>query len=209
MSLDGLTLPRVIVLGGLSGSGKDTALKILTRAGWVRKGITCTTRLPRPGEINGVDYDFYTNEEFEALDAAGQMAERTRYIGNQNEGGRPIYYGITQQRIDEVFEADIPTVFILDSVGMEKMRELVPGCIGVYLWASRETLAKRMRTRGESEVTIARRLAKYYDELMLGLTHFDFNIYTENKTPEEVATLIMGLATLGAATKLALAAGGR
>ena len=181
---------RALVLGGLSGSGKDTALKLLLDTGRVRKGTTITTRPARPGEIDGYHYDFLTPEDFRFYRDAGALAEETIYIGN------PIAYGISWKRIYEAQIADIPTAWILDSIGLQRMRELFnrdKETLGIFLWAKPETLAFRMRSRGEDEATITRRLSRYQQELELGLKHFDHVVDTAHQTPQRVAGRILKL----------------
>lgn len=177
-----------LVIGGLSGSGKDTAVRLLEEAGVVRRGVTITTRPPRPGEVDGVSYDFMTPEEFDQARGQGELAEETRYIGN------PVAYGISWRRINEARQSQIPTCWILDTVGLERMRELFPGAVvGVFLVAPREVLADRMRRRGEDEATIERRLKRYDDEVALGCKHFEHVIDTAGLGPSEVASRIRSL----------------
>lgn len=174
-------MPIQYVVGGLSGAGKDTLRNVLLERGIVRRGVTCTTRPKRPSEVDGRDYDFLTYEDFESLRARGEMAEETVYIGN------PVAYGISWRRVEEARTADKPTMWILDTVGLERMRELFHGdVVSVYLYANMIPLSERMQQRGEDYETILRRLKRYTEELNLGKMHFDKAIDTTNMTPAEV-----------------------
>ena len=75
----------LIVVSGPAGSGKGTVLGSLLRDSAYRYSISATTRAPRPGEVDGVNYHYLTREEFEARIKAGAMLEYTEYCGN--------YYG--------------------------------------------------------------------------------------------------------------------
>lgn len=177
---------RVIyVVGGQSASGKDTFLRLLRQQKRARKGITTTDRPMRPGEVDGEDYDFVTTAVYRELDAAGKLAEKSPYLGNA-------HYGITWERLEEGLKSDVPTIWILDYLGLQRMRELFPGQVAsVFLWAPKLVLAERLLERGETEETIVKRLATYQEERDRGIALYDANLSTANLTPEEVARNVM------------------
>jgi guanylate kinase len=70
---------KQIVLGGLSGSGKTTVLDLLLAIGAVRRGVTCTTRRPREGEVDGVHYRFVTQEWYDEAAERGWLADSDTY----------------------------------------------------------------------------------------------------------------------------------
>jgi guanylate kinase len=198
--LSRLPVPQSIVVGGPSFGGKTTAVEILVEKHVARRGITCTTR-PRRAIEQEDAYDFLTDVEFDHLKATGEMAEETQYIGNKEDVHRnPIRYGILRHRIDEAMQADLPTVWVLDSRGVQKMRELIPGTVSIFLWASLDTLIARGGGRaGETSESIAKRLSDYDRELRLGMDVFDVHLCTDTMSPIEVAIRILTASTTHAA----------
>lgn len=177
-----------VVLVGPSASGKTLLKDTLVESGAFRYGVTCTTRPPRPGEVNGRDYDFLTAEEYRIAGWNGDLAESTTYVGN---GTR---YGILQSRVGEAKAADVPTVWILDVNGLNWMRAHFPGqTVGICLSADRETLRWRMQQRGTSETEAEGRLAKYDEELDKAHLACDAAIDTRNLTPEQVCGRVLAL----------------
>ena len=84
----------LLVVSGPSGCGKGTVLsEVFARQPDTYYSVSATTRSPRPGEVDGVQYHFLTKEEFEEKIAAGQMLEYAQYAGN--------YYGTPAQAVDE------------------------------------------------------------------------------------------------------------
>lgn len=143
---------KVWILVGPSGTGKTTLAKELPqRVSHLKRAVTCTTRAPRPGEHEGVDYYFVTNEQFDFLLASGKLLESTTYGGNR--------YGLPADQFMELRDHDV--VCVLDLAGVEnlRMRMAADTLRVVYLESpSAAELTKRMRARGSSEEEIARRL---------------------------------------------------
>lgn len=175
---------HIFVISGPSGSGKDTACRTLERRGFLRRMLTITTRPPRPGERNGVDYHFLTVEQFEQAENAGLIGEKTVYIGNGT------IYGIFWGDMEQAVAADWPSYVILDVVGLNRLRSLYPERVtGIYLVARREVLEERMRKRGESPETIARRLKNYEAEIATA-TQYDHVLDVSDLSPDEQADAI-------------------
>lgn len=171
---------RVVVLGGLSGAGKTTAGELLEREGWIRM-VTVTTRAPRAGEVDGRDYHFLTEEEFDQAD----LGERTRYVGN---GDR---YGILRADMEAARKRHVPTYAILNADGLQQLREYygLEKVMGIFLLARRATLEARMQQRGDKPDSIKRRLERYEEELGSGLT-FDRQLAAEHLSPEDATKQI-------------------
>lgn len=149
---------KVWILVGPSGTGKTTLAKELPqRVPQLKRAVTCTTRPPRPGEHEGVDYYFVTNEQFDFLLASGKLLESTTYGGNR--------YGLPSDQFLELRENDV--ICVLDYVGVENLyRRLQPETLRVvYLESpSAGELTKRMRERGSTEDEIERRLLMRQEE---------------------------------------------
>ena len=143
----------LIVLSGPSGCGKDTVLSQLIDSNEdIKVSISMTTRAPRAGELDGVDYYFVTREYFEKKIADGSMLEYAEYNGN--------YYGTPKAPVDEMLRNGISVVLEIEVQGAEKIRKLYPDAVSVFLLPpSLNALEYRLRTRGtEDEETLAHRL---------------------------------------------------
>src|SRR5487761_198008 len=88
----------LVVISGPSGVGKDTLIKrLLELDRKMRYSVSCTTRAPRPGEVDGVDYSFVSRARFEQLVEEGAFLEHATYNGN--------LYGTLNERVEQVREA--------------------------------------------------------------------------------------------------------
>jgi len=148
-------LAPLIVLAGPSGAGKTTIVDRLlaTTTLPIRRAITATTRPPRPTEIDGVDYYFWTRGEFENRIAAGAMLEHAVVHGRD-------YYGTPLSEVRPPREGGTAVILVIDVQGADQVRKACPdGLVSVFLRPPEfDDLAARLRLRGEPEETIRRRL---------------------------------------------------
>lgn len=136
----------MLVLIGPSASGKTEIAKILIRDFGMRKLVTYTTRAMRPGEKNGIDYNFVTVDEFKTLETAGEFVETTLYNGN--------YYGTRKK------DVDLNKVVVLDPSGLNRLCDMFGEVIvTVLLETAEETRIERMRKRGDRADDIEKRIA--------------------------------------------------
>ena len=133
--------PFPIILSAPSGGGKTTiARELLRRRADVGYSISCTTRLPRPGEVTDADYHFLTREEFLRRRAAGEFAESAEVHGN--------LYGTLRSEIARVLARGQHVVMDIDVQGARQMREAFPRVVTVFvLPPSGEVLLDRLRAR--------------------------------------------------------------
>jgi guanylate kinase len=151
----------LIILSGPSGSGKSTVIRrVLETSGLpLHLSVSATTRAPRPGERDGIDYHFWKPEQFEAAVQAGALLEWARYVGN--------CYGTLREEVDPYRTKGMGVILDIDVQGMEQVRRLYPESVLVFLRASSlEVYEQRLRLRHtEDEVTIQRRLQAARREL--------------------------------------------
>jgi len=147
------------VLVGPSGSGKTSLAKALPeQVTGLRRAVTCTTRPRRAGEIEGVDYRFVSDPEFDAMLSGGGLVEWTAYGG--------AHYGLPADQFARHPEAD--WICVLDQAGIHHLRDRFgrERVRAVFLAPpTGDDLAARMRARGSTEAEIQARLATVAREL--------------------------------------------
>ena len=156
----------LIILSSPSGAGKSTLAKRL-RA-WddsIVFSVSATTRTPRPGEVNGVDYHFVSEEEFKTIVRDGGMLEHAHVFGN--------FYGSPKAVVQDAIESGQDVLFDVDWQGAQQIRNsaLGPHTLSIFLLPpSIIELRRRLESRGQdSAETIARRMQKSWDEI----SHWD------------------------------------
>ena len=151
----------LIVLSGPSGVGKGTVRKELFSQPNTNYeySISTTTRNPRVGEVDGVDYFFKTREEFEQLIEEGGLLEHAEFVGN--------YYGTPLAYVRETIEAGRDVFLEIEVQGAAQIREKAPDALFIFLAPpSLSELEQRLIGRGtESEEVIAKRIATAREEL--------------------------------------------
>lgn len=150
----------VLVVCAPSGAGKTTLVKrLLQEFPHFGYSVSCTTRSPRPGETDGVDYHFLSGEEFEQRRAQGYFAEWAEVYGNFYGTPLPPTLGMLEQGKDVLFEIDVQ--------GAAQLRLTLPAGKYVFILPpSMSVLEERLRGRGsDDEATIARRLANAAREM--------------------------------------------
>ncbi|MFS0574280.1 guanylate kinase [Sporosarcina sp. 179-K 3D1 HS] len=151
----------LIVLSGPSGVGKGTVRKeLFTQPDTnYEYSISMTTRSPREGEVDGVDYFFKSRDEFEQLIEEGKLLEYAEYVGN--------YYGTPLDYVNETLDAGRDVFLEIEVVGAAQVRSKVPDGLFIFLAPpSLSELETRLIGRGtEEKDVIASRVAKAREEL--------------------------------------------
>lgn len=154
---------KLFIISGPSGVGKSTVIReVLGRfAGVVRLSISATTRAPRRGEIDGVDYHFLSADDFERRRRAGEFLESCQVFG----GGD--WYGTPLSEVRSSLAGGSSVILEIDVEGTKAVLSSHPEAVTIFLApASPEELERRLRGRGtESDESIARRLAAAQREL--------------------------------------------
>jgi guanylate kinase len=133
---------KVFVITGPSGVGKGTLIRgLLDRAPELELSVSATTRSPRPGERDGVDYHFMTEDEFDRHVGAGGFVEHARYSGNR--------YGTLRSELERRLTAGTPVVLEIEVQGARQVREALPEAVAVFIAPpSLDSLRTRLVGRG-------------------------------------------------------------
>jgi guanylate kinase len=116
----------LIVISGPSGVGKDTLIKrLLDLDRNLRYSVSCTTRAPRPNEVDGVDYTFVSRERFQQLVDEGAFLEYATYNGN--------LYGTLAERVERARADGHDIVLKIEVQGAEQVRKRVPDAILIFV----------------------------------------------------------------------------
>jgi guanylate kinase len=153
----------LIVLSGPSGVGKGTVRKEIFSQEDTRfeYSISMTTRLPREGEVDGVDYFFKSREEFENLIEQGKLLEYAEFVGN--------YYGTPEDYVRETINNGRDVFLEIEVQGAKQIREKFPEGLFIFLAPpSLSELQNRITTRGtETEELILNRMTTARKEIEL------------------------------------------
>ncbi len=148
------------VFTGPSGAGKGTLIsRLLAEDDRIFYSISATTRAPRPGETDGVQYYFLKKEDFEAKIAQNAFLEHAKYVDN--------YYGTLEAPVNEKLEAGKDVILEIEVQGAMQVHEKRPDAVMVFIAPpSFEELASRLRGRGtEDEAKVLKRLETAKGEL--------------------------------------------
>lgn len=167
---------KLIIISGNSASGKSTILNKLSK----NTIVSFTTREPRPGEKDGVDYQYISKEKYFELLNNGGLVEWTKYGGN--------YYGLTKQEIESKLNKGNAYV-IVDYHGMKQLKELYPNNVSIFIYNDYHEAASRMKKRGDSDVNISKRLSTYYEE-QKNRVHYDYVVKNSNGKLKETIKLV-------------------
>ncbi|MDU5307545.1 MAG: guanylate kinase [Varibaculum cambriense] len=183
-------MSRLYVLVGPSGVGKGTVVKALRKAHpQVNVAVSTTTRSPRPGERDGVDYHFLTESQFDELVDRDGFVEWAVVHGQAR-------YGTLRSEIAKYLARDEDVILEIDLAGARQVRHTNPDACFIFLQApSQQILQERLRGRGtEGEAEVARRLQTAKIEMAAA---GEFEHIVINNHPDQAASelaALMGIA---------------
>lgn len=179
------TQPLLIVISGPSGVGKDTVIQRMQERNLpFQFVVTATTRPPRPGEVHGKDYFFYSNAEFTAMIKRGELLEHAIVYND--------YKGIPKAQVKDALASGKDVVMRLDVQGAETIRKLCPDTLTIFLSPQDETeMVDRLHLRKtETPEEIKIRITTAQQE-MTHLKSFDYVVINrEFHLDETVDTII-------------------
>lgn len=176
----------LMVISGFSGAGKGTLVKaLLQRYDEYALSVSMTTRAPRPGEREGVEYFFTDREHFEEAIQSDGLIEYASYCGH--------YYGTPRAYVEEQLEAGRNVILEIEIQGALKVKEKFPQSLLIFLTPpSVQELERRLTGRGtEDSDVIRQRLARAAEESE-GLEAYDYIVVNDNleECVEEVHRLV-------------------
>ncbi|MDE2497252.1 MAG: guanylate kinase [Xanthomonadaceae bacterium] len=151
---------HLFIVAAPSGAGKSTLVNaLLAREPGIALSISHTTRAPRPGDVDGVQYHFVDRATFERMVAHGDFLEHADVFGN--------CYGTSRGAVEPILKAGRDVLLEIDWQGAEQVRRAMPECVSIFILPpSRAELERRLRTRAtDSEATIEKRLAASREEI--------------------------------------------
>ncbi len=174
---------KLVVISGFSGAGKGTLMKALIKeyGDSYALSVSATTRNPRPGEMDGVDYFFVTRDKFEQMIAEDALIEYAQYVGN--------YYGTPKEYVQQQLDLGKNVILEIEIQGALKIKEKFPDTVLMFVTApDANELKNRLVGRGtETPEVIAARLSRACEESM-GMEKYDYLVI--NDTIENGISLI-------------------
>ena len=163
---------RLIVLSGPSGCGKGTMIEQILKDGGYMVSVSATTRAPRTGETNGVNYHFLSREEFEQRIAGNGLLEYAEYCGN--------YYGTPRREVEVALAEGRNVILEIEVQGALQVKKRFPEAVLIFtIPPSIDELRRRLHKRGtETEDVIEKRIARALDELPIA-KQYDYIILND------------------------------
>ncbi len=162
------------VISAPSGCGKGTILKeLFKRMDNLHYSVSATTRDPREGEIDGVNYYFISRDEFESNISNGNMFEYAEFCGN--------YYGTPKDKVYEKLDEGISVILEIETIGAMKVKEAYPDAVMIFILPPKiDTLRERLIGRGtESTEVIEKRVGEAEAEIKKAY-NYDFVLINDN-----------------------------
>ena len=175
----------LVVISGPSGAGKGTIYSnVIARTG-MERSVSVTTRKPRPGEKEGVDYYFRTEEQYQQMIAAGEFLETAAVYSN--------LYGTPKAPVFANLESGRDVLFEVDVHGAKSIKKKYPDAVTIFIMTPDfETLAERLKNRGtETELSLKTRLSAAKHELGQ-YALFDYIVFNDEieRATEQVLNII-------------------
>ena len=183
-----MTNGTLYIISAASGAGKTTLVNaVLQQVDDLEVSVSHTTRAPREGEVDGVNYHFVDKHRFEEMVEASEFIEYATVFGNM--------YGTSRQHIQEQLLKGKDVILEIDWQGARQIRQLMPDCRSVFIVPpSTEELRQRLTSRGtDDEDIIARRMQEAISE-MSHYVEFDYLVINDDfdEARENLTAIIRG-----------------
>lgn len=176
----------LVVISGPSGVGKDSIIeRLLELDSNLKYSVSCTTRAPREGEVDGENYTFLTRERFEQMVEQGAFLEHATYNGN--------LYGTLRERVEKARREGRDIVLKIEVKGAEQVREREPGGLFIFVVApSFEELERRQKMRNSETASDMASRRKIAETEMKYAEHYDHVVVNDEleRTAQEILGVI-------------------
>lgn len=176
----------LVVVSGPAGSGKGTVNGKLLESDDFRFSVSATTRAPRPGEQDGVNYYYISREEFQRRIEQGEMLEYTEYCGN--------FYGTPLREAEQVLASGKHLILEIEVEGAMNVKAKYPDAVLIMLLPpSHAVQEQRLRGRGtEIEEKILERLARTREEAKF-FDQYDYIVYNHDNMSDRAVSDILSI----------------
>jgi guanylate kinase len=183
-----VTKGKLYVISAASGAGKTSLVSaLLQQVPSVEVSVSHTTRAPREGEVDGVNYHFVSADTFEKMVEDAEFFEHATVFGNM--------YGTSQQHVEDQLLAGKDVILEIDWQGARQIRRLIPDCSTIYIVPpSTEALRQRLTSRGQDDdEVIDRRMQEAVSE-MSHYVEFDYLVINDDfeQAREDLVAIING-----------------
>ncbi len=163
----------LFVISAPAGTGKTTLVHMLCEEfSCIKESISCTTRPPRHGEVNGLHYTFLSEEEFKLKIKQGAFLEYAEVFGH--------FYGTLKEAVDDDRKKGSHVILVIDTQGALQLKSKVEGSFIFISPPSLSELKERLHKRKtETEESIEKRLSWAHEELKM-VSHYDYHIVNDN-----------------------------
>lgn len=165
---------NLYVVSAASGAGKTSLLAaVLQQFDDVELSVSHTTRAPRDGEVNGVNYHFVNHEQFEAMVDAGKFLEHAAVFGN--------HYGTSGEHIQQQLKCEKDVILEIDWQGARQIRRLIPECISIFIAPPSITaLKQRLMSRGQDDMNVIESRMQQAVNEMSHYVEFDYLVINDD-----------------------------
>ena len=164
---------NLFIVAAASGAGKTSLVRaLLDNDPRVRKSVSCTTRAPRAGEVNGRHYHFVSQQKFSEMLKRGEFLEHAEVHGN--------YYGTSKNWVEDAMKGGGDLLLEIDWQGAQQVRHIYPQVVGIFILPpSLAVLEERLRARGQDSMDVIASRLKAAREEMSHVQEFDYVIINE------------------------------